>query len=206
VSALDVEDGWAKFEASRPDIVIVDLLLPGESGLEILRRVKAVSSTPVVLISAAASEAVKLEAMGLGADDFLAKPFIPGRLSETLAFLLAKQRGGVAGAVLRSGDVQIDLARKRVLLGERTLELSQSEWRLIDQLAKTPGQPRLNEELLTAVWGRDYHADLAYLRVWIDRLRTKIGDDVRAPHVILGYLDVGFTLNATPSAATVNNV
>jgi two-component system KDP operon response regulator KdpE len=194
ITALDAEDGLAKFARHQPHVVIVDLLLPGTPGVEAIRRIKSASAAPVIVISATSNEAMKLEALDVGADDFIAKPFSPARVTATVSSLLAKEGTATNDPVVTAGGVRIDLQRQLVVRGGRPVRLSESEWRLIEQLARTPGEPRLNQELLANVWGAEYRNDIEYLRAWMKRLRAKLGD-TPGQNVIVPYLDVGFTLN-----------
>jgi two-component system, OmpR family, KDP operon response regulator KdpE len=197
ITSATGEEGLDLFASSHPDLVVLDLVLPGMSGIEVLRTIKSESDTPVVLLTAKSSEQARLEALSLGADDFIAKPFMPERLSDSVGRLLAEARGEHVNPLITAGEISVDLTRRLVLRGGRPVDLNRSEWELIAQLARSPGEPRLYQELLTRVWGPDYREDVGYLRLWIERLRWKLGDSDEQPAVILPYFDVGFILNAT---------
>ena len=190
VEALEI------FAQRRPHVVILDLIMEGESGLDLLRRIKSSADTPVIVISAESGKDAVLEAMSVGADDFIAKPFHPQRVSDSVELLLKKGRGEPANPVVVAGNVHVDLVRRIVTRDGEHVPLSRSEWQLLEQLARSPGEPRLYQELLSKVWGSEYRDEVAFLRVWIDRLRAKLGDARQQPQVILPYLDVGYLLDA----------
>jgi two-component system KDP operon response regulator KdpE len=188
VEALEI------FAQRRPHVVIIDLIMEGELGLDLLRRIKSSADTPVIVISAESGKDTVMESMSLGADDFIAKPFHPQRVSDSVEFLMKKGRGEPTNPIVVAGNVQVDLARHIVTRDGEHVALSRSEWQLLEQLARSPGEPRLYQELLSSVWGSEYRDEIAFLRTWIDRLRAKLGDACPQPKVILPYLDVGYIL------------
>jgi two-component system, OmpR family, KDP operon response regulator KdpE len=198
VTAANGEEGLERFASHRPDVVLLDIILPGLSGLDVLRKIKSESNTPVVLITARSTEQTRLEALALGADDFIAKPFSPERVTDSIRYLLAGARGeAVRTIVSAGGGIKVDLHRRLVMRGDEPIHLSRSEWQLIEELARSPGEPLLYQELLSNVWGPEYRNDVAYLRMWMQRLKSKLGDSSERSEVIRPYLDVGFILNAS---------
>lgn len=201
VTAGSQREAVALLSQEQPDLVILDLVLPDSSGLDLLRRMKASSkSPPVVVISARSAEGERLAAIEIGADDFIPKPFSLERVTATVEFLIARSRGETGRSVIvNARDVSIDLLRADVTRNGERVALSRSEWRLLEELASRPGEPRLAQELLSRVWGADYQSDLEYLAIWIRRLRSKLGDDDSQPALILPYFGVGYLLNAETS-------
>jgi two-component system KDP operon response regulator KdpE len=198
VAAGSAEEAIEVFAAQQPDLVLLDIILPGAmSGFDVLKAVKAHSDVPVILLTAQSTEQARLDALALGADDFVSKPFSPERVTNGIRFLLGRGNGeSDRGAFVRAGDLEIDLTHEVVRRAGDLVDLNRSEWLLLAQLAEHPGEPRLYQELLSTVWGAAYRDDLAYLRAWIARLRTHLGDSNEEPRVVLPYLDVGFLLNA----------
>lgn len=192
-------DAMRALEADVPALVLLDVVLPDVSGLELLRAIKAQHDVPVIVTTARIGDDVRREAFDLGADEFIAKPFSPLDVSESIRFLLSPGDGRERGPrTIRAGRVEIDVVSRRVMLGRCPVKLTRSEWLLLAQLARVPGEPRLHQELLASVWGSDYRDDLDYLRLVVQRLKRKLGDDADGPHAILDYHGVGYRLNAHP--------
>lgn len=201
-SLLTAENGQQaleRFVANQPDLVLLDVLLPDMSGLDVLKAIRAQSDVPVILMTAHSSESVRIQALGLGADDFVSKPFVPEHLLASIRFLLARGEGVAApGSRLVVGDVEIDLQHRIVRRAGQIVPLTHSEWTIIELLARQRGEPRLHQEILSQVWGSEYQNDIDYLAVWVKRLRAKLGDGDTEPRIILPYLDVGYRLNTKP--------
>ena len=198
VTAASGEEALSVFAEQTPDLVLLDVVMPGGmSGLDVLKAMKAQGAIPVILLTAHSDEQLRLDALSLGAEDFVSKPFSPERVTNGIRFLLGRGTGeSERGAVVHAPGLEIDLTHQTVRRGNDVLDLNRSEWLLLGQLAEHPGEPRLYQELLTTVWGAEYRDDLGYLRAWIARLRTRLGDSNNQPRVILPYLDIGFLLNA----------
>ena len=174
-----VETGAAALRAiaaRAPDIVVLDLGLPDMDGKEVIRRARAFSDVPIVVLSARDREAEKIEALDLGADDFVNKPFGVGELMARLCAALRhrRQRRGEP-AVVQAGDIEIDIARHRVTKAGAEVHLTAREFDLLALLARHVGMVLTHRQILTAVWGPAHANDTQYLRVYIRQLRQKLG-------------------------------
>lgn len=186
-------------EEHRPDIVLLDIVMPDMDGLEVMRQLRERSSVPVILLTAKGSDTDKVRGLELGADDYLAKPFSPEELSARVRAVL--RRSVVAPTpdkIVRLGDIEVDLNRRLVTRNGEQLTLTRTEWMLLQHLASNPGKVMLNAELLTKVWGPEYRGDLQYLRVWVSRLRRKIEEDPSHPRFIKTLQGIGYMLDTTP--------
>jgi two-component system KDP operon response regulator KdpE len=202
------EEALAALEEQRPDLIVLDLMMPGIDGFETLRRVRTQSQVPVIMLTARASDADKLKGLVGGADDYVTKPFNPDELAARVAAVL-RRAGGTAPAggraVLRYPNLEIDLERRRVVADGAEVRLSRTEWELLAQLAGNAGRVMLHGELLSRIWGPEFRDETHYLRTWVSRLRAKLepgrgpeaGDE--APSVIATFPGLGYRLEAPPS-------
>jgi two-component system, OmpR family, KDP operon response regulator KdpE len=201
------KDGEAALDAASlhpPDLVLLDLMLPGLDGLEVLRRLREWSEVPVVVLSARGEEETKVRALDGGADDYLTKPFSMGELLARVRVSMRHgQRlavGAVPSPILRAGDLTIDLGRQRVTRGTEELRLTPTELALLLCLAKHPDRVVTHGSLLRDVWGRGYGRETQYLHVYIGNLRRKLGDDPAKPRLIVTEPGTGYRLLSNPSA------
>ncbi|HEX9640950.1 MAG TPA: response regulator transcription factor [Candidatus Krumholzibacteria bacterium] len=200
LTATSGEEALSVAEEHRPDIVLLDVVMPDMTGIEVMRRLRERASTPVILVTAKDTDSDKIQGLGLGADDYVIKPFNPeevgARISAVLRRSVAPQN---VDRVVSAGDVEIDLTRRLVLRGGEALSLTRTEWLLLQHLAANPGRVMLNTELLTRVWGPEYRDDLQYLRVWVSRLRRKLEADPSNPAIIKTKQGIGYLLEAEPA-------
>lgn len=185
-----------------PDLVVLDVIMPGLDGFDVLRRIRASSSVPVILLTARGSDADKVRGLDLGADDYLTKPFSPDELSARVRAVLRRTSSGkeAPAARLQVGDLVVDYERRRVMVHGREVQMSRTEWQLLQQLALNAGKVMLHEDLLVRTWGPEYRDDVEYLRVWVSRLRRKIEDDPARPHYLRTVPGVGYMLADNDSA------
>ncbi|MFI9162264.1 response regulator transcription factor [Kitasatospora aureofaciens] len=196
--AADGDRGLALARAHRPDLLVLDLMLPGIDGLEILRRLRASedgAGLPVVMLTAKGDEADRILGLELGADDYVTKPFSPRELVLRVQSVLRRSRAAApaapAGGPVVSGDIALDPQARRVHRGGRELLLTLREF---DLLAFLLGHPRTvfsRQELMERVWGWDF-GDLSTVTVHVRRLREKIEDDPAAPALITTVWGVGY--------------
>ncbi len=204
VTAGDGEEALRIAEQQRPDIAVLDILMPEMSGLEVMRRLRERTGIPIILLTAKDSDADKVRGLELGADDYLVKPFSPEELSARVRAVLRRSLGPSRADIVRTGDVEIDLNRRLVKKGGEIVTLTRTEWMLLQHLAANAGKVMLNTELLSKVWGPEYRDDLQYLRVWVSRLRSKLESDPANPAIIKTLQGIGYLLDAEPSTEEQN--
>ena len=190
--------GAAVQEAARlrPDVVILDIGLPDMDGLEVLRRLREWTATPVIMLSVRDADRDKVAALDAGADDYLTKPF---SVDELLARLRVAQRHAQPGplaAVFAQGDVTVDLSRRHVTKGDREVKLTPTEYALLRLLIQHAGRVLTHRQILKEVWGPEYMDETHYLRVYFGQLRQKLEDDPARPRLILTEPGVGYRLAA----------
>ncbi len=202
VTAGGGEEALRIAEEQRPDIVLLDVLMPDMTGLEVMRKLREQSNAPVILVTAKDSDSDKVRGLELGADDYIVKPFSPDELGARIRAVLRRSTGaGNAERLVRSGDVEIDLDKRMVSRSGENVSLSRTEWMLLQHLAANAGKVMTSPELLSKVWGPEYRDDVQYLRVWVSRLRAKLESDPANPTIIETRQGIGYLLNAEPVSA-----
>lgn len=193
VAARDAAEGRRWFAHYAPDLVLLDLGLPDASGLELIAAFRERATTPIVVLSARDAESMKVQALDLGADDYVVKPF---GVEELLARIRAALRHGVqvkgSEPSVRTGDLVIDMGARRVLRGGEPVHLSPKAYDLLCVLALNLDRPVSHAELLREVWGSE-RADIQYLRVYIGQLRRKLGEGGPSD-LIVSEAGVGYRL------------
>lgn len=184
--AEDAASGLHVLAMERPDLLVLDLAMPGIDGFEVLRRLREWTRLPVLVLSAKPDPADKVSALDLGADDYLTKPFDAAELLARLRALLRRQAdAGDGSPVFTSGDLTVDLAAHQARVGESPVALTPIEFALLAQFAKHPGRVLTHSFLLGTVWGPNAAAQSHYLRVHLTHLRRKLkaagmaGDPIR---------------------------
>jgi two-component system KDP operon response regulator KdpE len=197
VAAHSGESALAIDEELRPDIAILGLSMPDLDGIEVMRLMRDRRRIPVILLSTRGSTADKARGLDLGADDYLAKPFQPDELAARVRAILRRTMDGAgATVVLGFDDVEIDLGRRLVRRDGELVHLSRTEWLLLSHLAENAGRVVLHGELLTKVWGPEYREDVGYLRVWVSRVRRKLGTPPGEAGRIRTFQGIGYLLDA----------
>ncbi len=178
-----------------PDIVVLDLGLPDEDGKDVIRHVRKWSDVPIIVLSARDREIEKIEALDLGADDFVNKPFGVGELLARMrAALRHKMQKKSETPVLRIGELEIDSLRHRVSKNGEEVKLTPKEFELLSFLARHAGKVITHKQILTAVWGPAHTQDTQYLRVYIGHLRHKIEDRPDDPRIIVTESGIGYRI------------
>jgi two-component system, OmpR family, KDP operon response regulator KdpE len=196
--AASGEEGLDQAALHPPEIVILDLAMPGMDGFEVCRLLREWTNVPIIVLSVREGEADKIEALGLGADDYLTKPFSLGELMARMRAVRrrAGERAGAEPASISIGDLSIDFARRRVTVGGREVHLTPIEYDLLRTMVLTAERVLTHRQLLTAVWGAEYAEDTHTLRVHLANLRNKIEADPARPRYIQTEPRIGHRFRA----------
>jgi DNA-binding response OmpR family regulator len=201
ITATNGDDAITVAEEQRPDAVLLDVMMPGLSGLEVMRRLRERSNVPILLVTAKDKDTDKVRGLELGADDYIVKPFNPDELGARVRAVLRRMLSQDVERVIQAGGVEIDLNRRLVKKGGEPVALTRTEWLLLQHLAANAGKVMLNTELLTKVWGPEYRDDLQYLRVWVSRLRAKLEAEPSNPTIIKTLQGIGYMFEAETAEA-----
>ncbi|HEX9440917.1 MAG TPA: response regulator transcription factor [Roseiflexaceae bacterium] len=206
-TTLPAADGLTALDLARqhaPDLVVLDLMLPGLDGLEVCRRLRTFSDAYVIMLTAKAEEIDRIVGLEVGADDYLTKPFSPRELIARVRAMLRRPRRGAASATAdivqpqRFGDLTIDQERHETTLLGQPIALTALEYALLTTLAAHPGRVFTRDQLLERVWGQDYFGDDHVVDVHIANLRKKLGDDPAAPAYIETVRGAGYRFAGKP--------
>lgn len=192
-------DGERAVEIAReqaPDLIVLDLMLPGIDGIEACRRIRAFSDAYIVMLTAKAEETDKIIGLSTGADDYLTKPFSPGELVARVRAMLRRPRSveTAASSVRRFGDLDLDPAAREVTVGGDPVELTRLEFDLLATLSSEPRVAFSRAQLVERVWGPDWFGDDHMVDVHIANLRRKLGDDSAAPRYVRTVRGVGYRM------------
>lgn len=186
VTATTGQEALDQVAKHRPDVVILDLGLPDIDGVEVCRRLRQWTAVPIIVLTAEGADDRKVRALDEGADDYVTKPFSTPELLARLRVALRRGRDAIPdeGAVLAVGDVAVDIARHRVTVGGRGIDLTPKEFDFLAALARQPGRVLTHRALLQTVWGPGYGKETQYLRVYASQLRKKLDEDPVRPRLI----------------------
>ena len=183
------------FQRSNPDVVLIDIMLPGIDGFELCRTLRRTSDVPVVMVTARNDTHDVVAGLEAGADDYLTKPFAPKELSARIRALLRRIRPGAPGhAHLSFGDLELIPDEGKVMRDGNEVHLTKTEFRLLCELAESPGKVLSREALLDKVWGYDYFGDGRLVDVHVRRLRTKVEADPANPRHVVTVRGLGYRL------------
>ncbi len=193
-TAQNGEEALDRLATHPPDAVILDLMMPGKSGFDVVREVRAWSQVPIIIVSARGAERDKVEALDLGANDYLTKPFGVDELLARLRVALRyrSQAAFTPTITAANGEIVIDLVRRTVTRGGEAVHLTPTEWHLLAELAQDAGKVLTQRTLLIEVWGPRFAEESQYLRVYINQLRRKLEADPARPHIVLTEPGVGY--------------
>ncbi len=197
LAAADGPAAVAAVRADRPDVVILDLMLPGLDGIEVCRQIRTFSDAYVLMLTARSEEIDRIVGLSVGADDYLVKPFSPRELVARVKALLRRPRtaaGARAGAAALPAALEIDVARHEVRVEGRPIELTATEFGILAELARDPGVVVGRPAMLDAVWGADFFGDDHLVDVHVANLRRKLGDDPERPRFVETVRGVGHRL------------
>ena len=195
-AAADGLAGFETFTDWHPDLVITDLAMPNVDGLELCRRLRSISQVPIIVLSAKGEERTKVEALDLGADDFVTKPFgideLLARVRASLRRASSQAKSELTPAVLDSGDFHVDLESRKITVRNAEMHLTPKEFDLLVYFVRHAGKVLTHRTLLAAVWGGDYVEQDQYLRVFVGNLRKKLEKEVAGQNYIVTEPWVGY--------------
>jgi len=195
----DVADALRRWDAERPDLILLDLGLPDLDGSAVVRHVRREATTPILILSARSDERVKVATLEAGADDYVTKPFGMDELRARIGAVLRRAAGPAAdpGGVVRLGPIELDVAARRVTVHGTLVDLTPREYELLKVMVAQPGRLLTKGRLLRAVWGTAYADEGHYLHVYVSRLRRKLGaadPTGDAEHLITAEPGIGYRI------------
>ncbi|MEX2046874.1 MAG: response regulator transcription factor [Chloroflexota bacterium] len=199
--ATNAEQGLDLVERERPNLVLLDIGMPGKDGYQALREIRAFSDVPVIMLTARDDAMDKVRGLELGADDYVTKPFNHLELLARMKAVLRRLDLPAPTDRLpsfKAGDLEVDFGAAEARLGGRRLELTPTEYKLLYHLVRNAGQVLPHGTLLAKVWGREYVDEVDYVRVYMRRLRDKLGDDPEHPRYLRTERGVGYRFIARP--------
>jgi two-component system KDP operon response regulator KdpE len=196
VEATTGQQALVEAATRSPDLILLDLGLPDLDGVEVTRRLREWTATPIIVLSARGQENDKIEALDAGADDYLTKPFATGELLARMRVALRNAARGAGGAepVFESGELRVDLGARRVFVGDREVRLTRTEYNLLAMLARNAGKVVTHRQLLKGVWGPGSVDQSHYVRVYMAQLRHKLEADPARPRYLVTETGVGYRL------------
>lgn len=198
VEAADGHQALAQIYEKDPDIILLDLRLPDMDGFQLCERIRKLSSVPVMALTALTSEEDTIQALDLGADDYLAKPFSPGEMLARIRALLRRSRDLLQVGDQGCGDIRLVADTREVESPNGRMRLTPTEWRLCREFTAHCGKVLTHEYLLSHVWGPDYQSEHEYLRVYIRRIRGYIEPNPHRPVYLVSHAGIGYALYASP--------
>ncbi len=193
--AYDGEEALTVFNKEAVDLIILDIMLPKKSGLEVCREIRKKSDVPIVMLTAKGEDVDKIVGLELGADDYMTKPFNTRELIARIKAVLrrsSKTEQKKPTDKLQIGELLIDIPKRKVIRGSEEIELTAKEFELLNLLAQNPGRVYTRDNLLEVIWGADYFGDLRTVDVHVRRLREKLEKDPRHPEYVLTKWGVGY--------------
>jgi two-component system KDP operon response regulator KdpE len=198
LTAGNGKDALEQVQAQDPDLVVLDIMMPKMDGFETLKELRSFSSIPVIFLSAKGANADKVKGLGLGADDYLAKPFSPDELIARIEAVKRRLEPADKRKIHEEfslDNLTIDFQKRLVHVSGREVRLTRIEWLLLSELVQNAGSLMLYNDLLARVWGPEYRDDIQVLRTWISRLRNKIESDPENPTLIQTIPKTGYMIN-----------
>ena len=195
VTAEDGQMGLTTFRHEKPDLILLDLMLPGMDGLEVCRRLRRESNVPIIMVTARVEEVDRLLGLELGADDYIVKPFSPREVVARVRAVLRRAEGMVGAVdVLRAGDLVLDIAAHQVTVAGHSVELTPTEFGILAALARVPGRALSRAQLLEQTQEAVYEGMDRTIDVHIRNLRAKIEPDPKNPHYLTTVYGIGYKL------------
>ena len=191
-TAADGREALKRATEGHPDIIVLDLGMPGLTGIEVIEAVRAWSTVPILVVSGRSDSLDKVEALDAGADDYVTKPFAADELLARIRALGRRTPTAVDEPVVSFGDVSVDLAAHVVTRAGATVRLTPTEWRLLELLVRNPDRLVSRETLLTEVWGPQYTTDTGYLRLYLAQLRKMLEAEPSNPRHLITETGMGY--------------
>ena len=201
LTAGDGNEALRLARENHPDLIVLDLMLPGISGLEVCRILREESDVPIIMLTALTTDEDRLKGLELGADDYVTKPFSPRELAARVRAVLRRLPGERGPEKIEHGALTVDFLKHEAFLGGQSLNLTPIEFKLLACLAEQEGKVLAHRFLLNQVWGPDYEDDRQYLKLYIWYLRQKLEDDPTNPKLILTQRGVGYRLARASESA-----
>ncbi len=192
--AANGQEALSAVVENRPDVIILDLGLPDFDGIEVTRRLREWSQTPIIILSVREAEQDKIAALDAGADDYLTKPFGTGELMARMRVVMRRLASASDEPVLQVDDLKMDLSRRVVTVRENQIALTPTEYEILRLLLQNAGKVITHRQLLRQVWGTAYESEMHMLRVNISNLRRKIEPDPARPHYLITEPGVGYRI------------
>lgn len=199
LAAFDGEQGWSRFQQDEPELVVLDANMPGLDGMEVCKRIREVAKTPVIMLTARTEEADIVQALGLGADDYITKPFSPRQLVARVKAVLRRAQSfapssGGSGEELHAADLTLDLRTRTLRRNDEEIRLTPLEFRILHYLMVNRGRVLTNSGIVEQVWGYSGAGNEDLVKVHIHRLRQKIEHDPQNPEYVKTVPGVGYLL------------
>lgn len=195
-TCLNGAEALENFDRINPDLILLDIMMPGMDGFEVLRRLRSFTNVPVVILTARSNGHDKVYGLNLGADDYLTKPFsldeLFARVNAVLRRSGSREMAGPEASELTSGEVTVNLAQRRIWINQTEVKLTETEYNLFVLLMQNRGKVMTHEQLLSEVWGSEYRDEVEYLRVAIARIRQKLKQVHADQQLIVTYPGVGY--------------
>jgi DNA-binding response OmpR family regulator len=192
--ARDGREALMRARTARPDLIVLDLGLPGLDGLDLTRQLRRDSSVPIIMLTARDDEADRVAGLELGADDYVTKPFSPRELVARVRAVLRRQLPDAAAETLRAGDLELDLPRMRVTVAGRAVDLTATEFQLLAAMARQPGRIFTRAQLLDAIHGVAFESYERAIDAHVKNIRRKLEPNPRQPRYLLTVYGVGYKL------------
>jgi two-component system KDP operon response regulator KdpE len=188
------QEGINRAAVFKPDLVLLDLGLPDMDGKEVVSTIRGWSKVPIIILTARDQENEKIEALDVGADDYVTKPFSMGELLARLRVALRHAVTGEHEPIITCGELVIDLVGRHVMRGDKEIKLTPTEYEILKVLAQNIGKVLTHKYLLKTVWGNSYNEDTHYIRIYIGQLRRKVEENPAQPQYIITESGVGYRL------------
>jgi two-component system KDP operon response regulator KdpE len=195
ITAADGYEAIDKVVKELPDLVVLDVMMPHMDGFETLKRIREISSVPVIFLTVKGTEFDRVHGLDLGADDYMTKPFSPRELASRIRAVLRRTEAKIPAAkseIVVDDELRINFEQRKVIVRGQEIKLRPTEYRLLYQLVSNAGQVLTNETLLSRVWGPEYRDEDHYVRLYITYLRQKIEKDTKNPKYILSERGFGY--------------